>query len=191
MKRVTLLALMVALLFIGCTQPKCSEDSDCYGKEIPVKCMFGGEWKCIEEGCMYECLPSDPLPLPPSDIQNETNVTEPERPFEVEIVSFSTDKEEYGSSEKVMLSLSVNSSREVKDANVTVKGIKPRYQYYIDKTRLVDLEKGVNELGINATTPRCTSGCGGVNPGYYKITAEVSVNETIMDSQNTTIKLHA
>ena len=120
---------------------------------------------------------------------NNIEPTEP-GPLEIAITSLSLDKEEYGSKENIVFSLTVNASQEI-ETNLTLKGIKPRTYYYLNKLEKTSLEQGLNELSLNATTPSCTSGCGGVKPGEYEVKAEILVNETILAEANTTITLHS
>lgn len=105
------------------------------------------------------------------------------------IKSFTTDRETYGSTEDIEITVVVYSDAEIKDATVKVSGIKP-YQYsYIDNSRTVDISPGDNEIIFREKTPYCTAGCGGVYPGPYKLNAEIFVNNEMTANSTTTINL--
>lgn len=176
MKRMLLLILV---LLAGCvqeTQTDCVESIDCHAKGEPaIQCV--GEWECVDGTCIYEC-------------ETQLEETPEEKPLEIVIVRFSPDKGEYGSSEWARFTVEINSTHEA-DANVTVRGIKPGNWYFIEEWETATLEEGINVFLLNATTPRCTSGCGGVNAGDYEMEAEVRVNGTVMAEAKTVIALHS
>ncbi|MGM5488427.1 MAG: hypothetical protein ACQESG_05750 [Nanobdellota archaeon] len=105
---------------------------------------------------------------------------------DIEIMSFSTDNKTYGSYEKVNANAIVRSSA---DQTITARlsGIKPHTNPYIDESKIINLSEGENEIHFTATTPHCTSGCGGVYPGPYQLTLEL-LHGTVT-SKNITIEL--
>ncbi len=105
------------------------------------------------------------------------------------IVEFATDKETYSSQEEMIVSLIVTSSDNIEQAVIKLTGIKPYNNAYIDDSKIVDLEKGKNEIIFKEKTPYCTSGCGGVYPGPYNLDIKIFVKETLIVDSTVTINL--
>ncbi|HUW71875.1 MAG TPA: hypothetical protein VMV66_01625 [Candidatus Humimicrobiaceae bacterium] len=114
--------------------------------------------------------------------------TEPEN-LQLEIKDFNTDKETYTSNEELKVSLTILSLGDVERAVVRLVGIKPYSYAYINSAQTVDLITGENEIIFAATTPNCTSGCGGVYPGPYDLNAEVFIEENLITSSTISITL--
>ncbi|MEM7816005.1 MAG: hypothetical protein QXN71_02720 [Candidatus Aenigmatarchaeota archaeon] len=108
---------------------------------------------------------------------------------EIGILSFTTDKPTYSSHEEMKISVIVRSSVNIENATAKVYGIKPYNHAYVNELKIVNLSKGDNEITFFAKTPYCTSGCGGVYPGPYNLTAEILVNGELVANSTTTINL--
>ena len=108
---------------------------------------------------------------------------------DVEIVNFSTDKSIYGSYEEIKISLVVRSSKYIENASANLFGIKPYNHAYVNESKLVNLAKGDNEIIFRAKTPYCNSGCGGVYPGPYNLSAGILINGEMAANSTTTINL--
>lgn len=103
-------------------------------------------------------------------------------------VMMSTDKGVYGSNEQVLIRVMVLSPSNLSNVTFNIWGIRPGNTAHINQSRVVNLKQGPNDFVIPATTPHCTSGCGGVYPGPYKIFAELWFDGE-MAGANTTITL--
>jgi len=90
-------------------------------------------------------------------------------------LSVSTGKAVYSSNEDVEIRVEVIASRPAETVGIRVWGISPQGFDYLSAGKSVDLEKGLNVVEFVEKTPYCTSGCGGVNPGSYKIFAAAEV----------------
>ncbi len=107
----------------------------------------------------------------------------------IEIQNFKSDKDTYGSREKIQFSLLLLSNNDIKEAEIKINGIQP-YQYaYINKSKMISLNQGENTIIIEAEAPTCTSGCGGVRPGPYDIVADILINNEIIESEIIIINL--
>jgi hypothetical protein len=121
---------------------------------------------------------------------NEEQANETSRePLLISIVSFSSDKPTYGSSEQMVFSVVLNSSGPAENAVINIFGIKPYRYAYINDTKLVALESGINIINFTETAPYCTAGCGGVYPGPYEIHANIFVGDVLVANATTTITL--
>ncbi len=108
---------------------------------------------------------------------------------EVEIISFESDKESYGSNEKINFNANVISSSDIDNIKLEVNGIKPYNKNYIQVAKIHNLTKGDNNIKFSAKTPSCTSGCGGVRPGSYDINIEVFSGDELMANETLAIEL--
>jgi hypothetical protein len=88
---------------------------------------------------------------------------------EVSFEDLVTDKLTYHSSETMEIKFIINSNSEMEGVKLSVSGIGNK----LNKSKLVELEKGLNEISFTYQLPRCNS-CGGINEGEYQITGEVS-----------------
>jgi hypothetical protein len=107
----------------------------------------------------------------------------------VEIISFSSDKTTYGSHEEMSFDVQLASRTAVKGLEARVYGIKPYQQNYVNIQKSLDIDAGQTEFTLSAKTPACTSGCGGVYPGPYKILLEIYLQEDLISSSELTINL--
>jgi len=112
-----------------------------------------------------------------------------ETPLAVSIVSFSTDKTNYSSNEKIVFSVVVNSSVAVENASINIFGIKPHQYAYVNDTKIAALESGINTLNFTETAPSCTAGCGGVYPGPYDANVQIFVRDVLVANATMTITL--
>ncbi|MCD4740485.1 hypothetical protein K8R43_04835 [archaeon] len=161
------IAILLLFLLVGCTQTECNKNQDCFSKDAPDCDRY--EWACIEGTCEYACREPD---------------------IKVEILNFSSDKQEYGSKERIKFKIDLISNQEL-EANITVKGIKPGYWYFIEDWKIMSIKEGTNPLLINSMSPSCTSGCGGVHPGEYKITSEIIHENRVLNNATTMITLRS
>jgi len=109
--------------------------------------------------------------------------------YDVKIVRFTTDKNTYSSYEALKADVVIKSGAEINEASVRLVGIKPYGYAYVDESKVVRLSRGENKIAFSAKTPACTSGCGGVYPGQYKISVEVMVGNDIVASSEREINL--
>lgn len=109
-------------------------------------------------------LPTQEVPVESTDLNAEI------------ILSVSTDKNEYGSHEEVIITVTANAFESVEGVTVKVWGITPYSKNYIESEKTVDLIEGENLIDFVATTPYCTAGCGGVYPGPYDLHASIELN---------------
>ena len=110
----------------------------------------------------------------------------PANSLELNIESFSTDKEVYHSNEPMNITLGISSSDKIDNVTVNVFGIKDRgNNYRINKLETVNLTSGINTFTYSYTTPSCY-GCAGIDAGIHEITAIISYQNI---SQNSTIKI--
>jgi hypothetical protein len=89
----------------------------------------------------------------------------------------------------MQVNVTVGSPAEKENALVRVNGIKPRGYSYIDLLEAVNLSEGENEFVLTATTPSCTSGCGGVLPGYYGIDVQLLNGSEVLCNTSFQIEL--
>ncbi len=144
------------------------------------------EWPSIEEEKLDN---SQEEKKKTDDKEQDSGETVIENNWQIEIKEFNSDKDTYGSREKVIFSLLILSDHKIDRAELSISGIRP-YQYaYINKLEEINLARGQNMISIEAETPICTSGCGGVGPGPYDITADILVNHEIIASQTIIINL--
>lgn len=109
--------------------------------------------------------------------------------IEVEIISFESDKASYGSSEEINFNAKIVSYSDINNIKLEIKGIKPYNTNYIDVAEVHNLVKGENDITLSAKTPYCTSGCGGVRPGAYKINLEVFSEDELIANETLAIEL--
>ena len=134
----------------------------------------------IVSGCVMQ------TPNETNSHQDANAITEE---MNIEITEFTTDKEVYGSYEEVKMTIVAVSPEAIENAEINVAGINPYQHAYVDESRIVNLSMGENEITFSDKTPSCTSGCGGVYPGPYDITARISVNGTLLAEASLTITL--
>lgn len=107
----------------------------------------------------------------------------------ITIISFQTDKKTYLSYEEVIISAVIDSPEKIDGLNLRVYGIRPYSYNYLDQHKDVDLAAGKNQVILSAKTPYCTSGCGGVYPGPYSLTLDLSKGDHLIASSSLTITL--
>ena len=123
--------------------------------------------------------------------ETETKDLEADIENEIEIKEFKTDKENYGSHEKVQFSVKIWSKKDIDEAEIKITGIQPYQRFYIDKVKITSLTAGENIFYIEAETPYCTSGCGGVYPGPYGVYASIFIDGKLIQSAENSINLVA
>ena len=121
--------------------------------------------------------------------ETETKDLEADIENEIEIKEFKTDKENYGSHEKVQFSVKIWSKKDIDEAEIKITGIQPYQRFYIDKAKITSLTAGENIFYIEAETPYCTSGCGGVYPGPYDVYASIFIGGKLIQSAENSINL--
>jgi len=104
-------------------------------------------------------------------------------------LSITSDKNTYSSHEPIVFTITANCSEAIEDAVIRVYGIRPRSAYYLDNFEVFDLEKGINTVTFDETTPNCTSGCGGVYPGPYDVNVSLELNNKLLAEAQTIIEL--
>ncbi len=104
---------------------------------------------------------------------------------QVRVVSFNTDKKVYGSRERIEFSVLVDSEHEF-SGWLFVEGVKLRSASYVNVKQKLDLDNGENLVRFHDLTPSCTSGCGGVNPGKYKLELELKNDQSELLATSTT-----
>jgi len=110
----------------------------------------------------------------------------PNSSLELNIESFSTDKQLYHSNEPMNITLEISSSKKIDNVTLNVLGIKDRRNNYrISRLETVNLTGGINIFTYSYTTPSCY-GCAGIDAGIHDITAIVSYQEINL---NSTIKI--
>jgi len=96
-------------------------------------------------------------------------------------ITLSTDKGLYHSGEIIHITVSINSPIEIENVTIRFYGIYSR-RYRLDQTKVVDLDKGENNVTLDYNAPRCY-GCSGISPGTYQISADVIFNgENLVNS---------
>jgi len=104
-------------------------------------------------------------------------------------INLATDKDLYHSGENINLNLKINISRTIENANLFIFGIKNRYdEYSVYEIKMVNLNKGGNNLQYSLKLPYCNS-CSGVKEGEYKIKAELIKNEILLGEGDLNISL--
>jgi len=121
--------------------------------------------------------------------ESEINDLEADIENEIEIKEFKTDKENYGSHEKVQFSVKIWSKKDIDEAEIKITGIQPYQRFYINKAKITSLTAGENIFYIEAETPYCTSGCGGVYPGPYDVYASIFIGGKLIQSAENSINL--
>ena len=118
-----------------------------------------------------------------------TTLANAEEKHEPSITLFETDKKAYHSREKMNVTIELDSADYAQDAVLKVYGIYSG-RNRLDITRKIKLDKGVNRVTYEYTTPSCF-GCAGINPGTYNITSELYVGDRLLDSATTTVEMTA
>jgi len=137
---------------------------------------------------LIEDEPKEALPEAIGTAKDETEINDFETD-EIEIKEFKTDKENYGSYEKIQFSVKISSKKDIENVEIKITGIKPRQRAYVNKTKIVNLIAGENIFYIEAETPYCTSGCGGVYPGPYAVHASIFIDGELIVSAENSINL--
>jgi len=108
--------------------------------------------------------------------------------IDLEIESFESDKKNYSSRERIVLTARISSSE---DAQVLTKvfGIRPRDYDHIKIEKTIALKKGENLITYQEFTPSCTSGCSGVYPGPYEMHIELYFDDRTVDFETIVIEL--
>ena len=92
--------------------------------------------------------------------------------------NITTDKPVYHSSELMNLSMIIYSESEIENVSVKANGINGRFI----EEKLLDLNKGMNEIIFTYQLPRCNV-CGGISAGDYNLSFTISYkNISIEDS---------
>ncbi len=92
--------------------------------------------------------------------------------------NITTDKPVYHSSELMNLSMIIYSESEIENVSVKANGINGRFS----EEKLLDLNKGMNEIIFTYQLPRCNV-CGGISAGDYNLSFTISYkNISIEDS---------
>ena len=102
-------------------------------------------------------------------------------------VNMSTDKELYHSNEAMKIIVGIQSSDDLKEAQLRTYGIYAA-RYRMDQNKIINLTKGDNEIIIDYTTPKCT-GCAGIAPGTYQIFAELGYEGIIIGNSTKNIEI--
>lgn len=93
--------------------------------------------------------------------------------------NITTDKPVYHSSEVMNLSMIIYSESEIENVSVKANGINGRFS----EEKLLDLNKGMNEIIFTYQLPRCNV-CGGISAGDYNLSFTISYkNISIEDSK--------
>lgn len=116
-------------------------------------------------------------------------IEETDRQIEIKIGDFLSDKNIYGSREKIYFTLEIWSESNIEKALIKIKGIEPYNYAYINKSKEIILYPGKNTFVVEAEAPSCTSGCGGVSSGAYDIHSEIIINNQTIDRAEITINL--
>lgn len=96
-------------------------------------------------------------------------ITEQTEDVKISINSISTDKAVYHSSDVVNLSMAIYSKSDLENVTITVNGINGR----LNKKRILNLKKGINEVSFTYKLPRCNV-CGGIRAGDYKLNCKLT-----------------
>jgi len=167
------------LVFSGCAELLALEEAE-------------GENTCGngEETCSFDLnFEETPAPTPEETPDLNAGVAEPKEGLEVKITEFFIDKNTYASSEPVNAVLVVRSSEQVNGVKVKLLGVFVRGTYRVSVERKMDLAMGEKRVELNARTPYCTSGCGGVHPGEYEIKVEIEKGGEILAESSLKINL--
>jgi hypothetical protein len=113
---------------------------------------------------------------------NKTNL-------DINIISFKSDKTTYSSREDIHFTLELKSLNDLTNVSINILGIKPFNNYYLQIKNTINIKEGYNVFTFQGKTPSCTSGCGGVNPGTYKINIELLLNDLLITNDEITIDL--
>ena len=190
-KTAILISLLAALLIFGCAQqPEAGT-----GAAQKTALANGTSSITPQDEPAGTCAGSGNASVPGNcETDAQANASAANNPEEehllVSIVSFSTDKQTYGSSEPINMTVVLNSSGYAEELRVHVFGIKPNVNfYYINRYKFANVSAGENTVILNATTPYCTAGCAGVYPGPYELYAEVIAGSEILSNASTVITL--
>lgn len=138
-------------------------------------------------GCIGDKNPVGESPSETTTLTTSTSSLTPPEDVKPEIKSFTVPKKVYKSREKMNLTVQVGSIADLENATVKVYGIHSRYDR-LNKKKTMDLAKGENTVIFEYTMPSCT-GCAGISPGPYNITAEVSVGGKIIENKTLTVEI--
>lgn len=104
-------------------------------------------------------------------------------------IDLTTDKNLYHSGENINLNLKINIHRAIDNVNLFIFGIKNRYdEYSVYEIKMVNLNKGENNLRYSLKLPYCNS-CSGVKEGEYQIKIELIKNEILLGESDLNISL--
>ncbi len=159
--------LVVVLLLCGCTSDEILVTTTTTVKACPADakiCPDGSTVVRVPPDCSFQ-------PCPP----------EPARDLRV-----STDKAVYRSHQDMWINLTVTSDTGG-PAGIWVHGINARNRERLSIRDNYTLEEGENVIKIKYRTPSCT-GCAGISPGDYTVTAEVTVYDKNLTA-NTTVNI--
>jgi len=101
------------------------------------------------------------------------STTTTQQPQTLKALSAATERPLYHSMETMWINLTVDSAASGV-AEFYVHGISSRGRELLIIRENRTLEPGVNQIALKYQTPSCT-GCAGIRPGAYAITAEVNV----------------
>jgi hypothetical protein len=169
--------ILIALVLVaGCTTETTTQPTTQPTKEAPTTtasfgcpedvkvCPDGTDVVRLAPGCEFAACP--PTPLKTMDV--------------------ATDRGVYHSRENMLINLTMESDTGGV-AEVYVHGINARNMERLKIRQNHTLEEGTNYLSVNYRTPSCT-GCSGISPGDYMITAEVKVGDEI-EEKNITVNI--
>lgn len=98
-----------------------------------------------------------------------------------------TSGEVFKSSQQMNITVAVNSEESIENAYVKVYGINSN-RNRLNELHNMNLSKGLQFISIVYTTPSCF-GCAGITPGPYNITAELIINDELVDSKTVEIEI--
>jgi hypothetical protein len=98
--------------------------------------------------------------------------------------SLTTNKTVYRSRQVMLAEITVDSETGG-NAQIWLHGIYARNREHLSIRQNHTLQKGENIIRLSHRLPSCT-GCAGISPGDYVITAELTIEETVYEA-NTTI----
>lgn len=97
------------------------------------------------------------------------------------------NREIFHSNELMNITVLIQSSTDLENAYLRVYGIKSR-TYRLEKTQTINLSEGLNAITVPYRTPRCT-GCAGISPGGYEITADLIYENKTISSSTITVQI--
>ena len=161
--------LLTVLLLCGCMsapQTACPKDA-----------------KLCPDGSAVARTPPD-CDFQPCPAAQSTSTTQ--QPKALKALSLSTERPLYHSMETMWINLTLESDAGGL-AEVWVHGINSRGRERLTLRSNHTLKQGVNNIALKYQTPPCT-GCAGINPGKYTVSAEVTLAGKTT-TYNTTVEI--